>query len=237
MRLYHGTPMFYSGPPTGGGQGKDVLASGYLSMSGDPEAAAFFAGEGRDSRVYSTEIPDSEIKDLTRHKVRNEKDVKRLRGEVQKAAREGYKAAKIDDITFGGPDGEYRLLDRTIPEDRWEVRSTSTGDVEDSERRLVAGQKITPRERKRLTYLYETDRDIADMGTHTPGDEAALRARGTTNVHLLKQAHMEEVRDRRASRVLPARKGRPRLAPAASPGEWDPFNLDKPRRMRIRRVR
>ena len=154
VALYHGTSRFYEGNPSRGG--KDVLRTGFPSMTADPGMAEMFTSGNRDSRVYSTRVPHEEILDLRKEseELGKRKEWDRLTGLIQEAAKSGkYKAVAINDITMGSDDPEYRLVG-TVPPEKWEVKPTEEsvdylGGVGDSIRDFNAGKKVNKGRRNR----------------------------------------------------------------------------------------
>ena len=122
ITLYHGTGRYYEGTPT---RGHDVLGTGALSMTASPDIAEFFAGGGRDGRVYSLAVPRSGILDLRRPsaELRESGEWDRLASLIRTATEDGYAAVAISDITFGSDSSEFRLL--RVPAEGWTVRRSA----------------------------------------------------------------------------------------------------------------
>ena len=249
--LYHGTPKYYEGPPTRGD--KDVLKTGYPSMSGNPEAADFFGGGGRDSRIYSVEIPKDRILDFTKGSQRWSKAGAwgPVRKKIEDAGKKGeYDAIAIHDVTFGSDEPEYRLLRAPNPDD-WHVGPTTEhvenfAETDDIVRRFRAGEPITTRERAkargnlRRDANYEEDSiDLDDglmddpmafhMGENRPAIEARL-ARDRTMVQALTDNvppdRMESLREAVASTPnrAPSTLALPHLPPQRSQREPQPYS-------------
>ena len=169
VTLYHGTGLYYEGVPSRGY--KDVLRTGHVSMSSDSDMAEMFAGGSRDSRIYSVDIPTSEILDLRveSKKLGEEGKWDELATLVKEAGESGkYKAVAIQDITTGGDATEFRLVGQ-VPEEQWQVRPTGEkqdywGKTDDTIQRFNAGEKVGIRERgKALSQLKEEFNMNADV--------------------------------------------------------------------------
>ena len=159
--LYHGTGQIYEGTPT---HGRDVLGTGLLSLTTQPEIAEFFAGGGRDGRVYSLQIPKNAVLDLRAEseKAGQTGDWQSLAAQIKKAQEDGqFKAVAITDITFGGDVPEFRLL-HAAPPDSWQVRPSEDsqenyGEFDDIVRRFNAGEPISKAEQMRVKKMLKED--------------------------------------------------------------------------------
>ena len=168
VTLYHGTARAYSGVPTQGG--KDLLGSGYPSMSGNPEVAESFAGGSRTSRVYSLDVPKSQILDLTKESGRLSEQGKweEMSKLIQKAAASGkYQAVAHYDITYGTDDPEYRFVGK-VPKESWQVRPSADAQehyapIDAILKRFNAGEKITDKERRQTLRSLKEDAQGADI--------------------------------------------------------------------------
>ena len=181
ITLYHGTGSFYQGSPTIGR--KDVLRTGYPSMTGDLETARTFAGGSRDSRVYSIDIPRSEILDMTEEsaKLGDSGDWEELRRRIIEAANSGpYKAVAIHDITSGSDEPEYRLIGH-VDSNEWKVEpiyDEQLDELNDIIHRFNSGEKISRGDRNRTRRLNRElgleDQDIIEMAEEL-SEEKILR--------------------------------------------------------------
>ena len=251
MVLYHGTPSFYEGPPTRGG--KDVLKTGYPSMSGNPEAAESFAGGSRDSRIYSVEIPKERILDFTKDSQRWSKAgaLGPIKKKIQDAGKKGkYDAIAIHDVTFGSDEPEYRLLRAPDPGD-WHVGPTTEhvenfAETDDTIRRFRAGEPITTRERakargtlRRDANYEEESIDLDDhlmddpVAFHMDENRAAIEARLARDRAMVQALtdnvppdRMESLREAVAStpNQAPSALAWPRTAPQQNQKEPQPYS-------------
>ena len=168
VTLYHGTASAYSGVPTQGY--KDLLGSGYPSMSGDPDVAEFFASGKRTSRVYSLDVPKSQILDLTKETEELSEQGKwdEISKLIKKAAASGkYQAVAHYDITFGTDDPEYRFVGK-VPQESWHVRPSADAQeryahVDAILKRFNAGEKITDKERRQTLRTLKEDAHADDI--------------------------------------------------------------------------
>ena len=161
LTLYHGTGRFYEGVPTVGD--RDVLQSGALSMSHDPQVAQFFAGGGRDARMYSVSVPQGRVLDLRQKGAEWQKkgQLRLLTKAIQAAAKSGdYDAVAIPDLTFG-EDYEFRLVGDLSP-DQWSegpsvehVDNYATRDA--TMKRFLSGERTTKRERDAARRMLRED--------------------------------------------------------------------------------
>ncbi len=187
VTLYHGTSQFYDGPPTKGG--KDVLRTGHLSMTGNPEVAELFAGSGRDARIYSLQVPKEAFLDLRQESARFGKRGQwdQLAALVQDASKSGrYQAAALTDITMGTDEPEFRLI-RPVPKEAWRVERAPESVQEyavydDILRRFRTGEQVSQSEldeaRAILRQDAALDAEVAEVMEEVGNPAAkALKAR------------------------------------------------------------
>ena len=162
LALYHGTSRVFDGPPSRGD--KDVLSTGYLSMTPYPDVAEFFAGGNRHARIYTLQVPRTAILDLRKESAelgeREEWD--RLSALINEAGSSGkYQAVALTDITFGTDDTEFRLIRPVAPE-QWQVERSQESveeyaEFDDIVRRVTAGETVSRAERERAMRRLKSD--------------------------------------------------------------------------------
>ena len=162
ITLYHGTHRAFDDAPKYGG--KDVLQTGFVSLTENKDLANLFASEGPDSRIYSIDIPHEEILDLQAESEelggkRKWKDLSEL---IKKAAEDGYTAVAIHDITLGSDEPEYRLV-KDINLKQWDI-NPSAGNIKRYGKtgkilsQFNEGEQITEKDYKRV--LKETKAEV-----------------------------------------------------------------------------
>lgn len=221
ITLYHGTPRFYYGPPDKGY--KDLLGTGFLSMTGDPSLAELFAGGMRDARIYSVDIPVDAILDL---RIQSEALGKADRWDelatmIQDAAASGrYQAVAIFDITMGTDMPEFRLVQKLPPGD-WrvepsEAHNSKYRETDDIITRFNAGEVVSKEESDKVQRILQAD------GRHDAQGIRVLReidADGeASDEQILEMLRLEkrQVRDRAAIAALKAGPRPPSVAPSVA---------------------
>lgn len=183
ITLYHGTSGVYDGPPTRGD--KDVLRTGYVSLTANRDFAEEFAGGSRNSRVYAIAVPREKIAGLRAEGERLGKAGKwdELGKLIRRAGSEGYTAVAIPDISMGSAAPEFRLVGQ-VPANAWSVKPSEDaaelyGRIDAAVARIRAGEAVAADERKELVEILEetieVNGDTADV-LDEQGKASAARA-------------------------------------------------------------
>ncbi len=183
IRLHHGTPRRFSGAPTTkmSNHTGDRFGLGLLSLSPSEDLAHDFAVSTRDSRVYSVDVPQSEVLDLieeSRPYIENHRyrDFGAIMKQRIKEADGKYTVVAVADASgrdFHKTDygAEYRLI-KDIPEEQWTHQRSKAAvekfrEVEELERRFDAGEELTDEERSTLREKLKSELSLSDYISET----------------------------------------------------------------------